>query len=97
VGTDGAPESERIRARAAGPAAERAQALPVYEDLISMHRSLSESLIPTLDDVHALQAQEHPRGTELLTRVRAYLALRSRRDVEVYLGTGSAGAMVGRE
>jgi hypothetical protein len=94
---DDAPECERIRARAADPVTGRAHARPVGEELMSIHRSLSESLVATLDDVHALQTQGHPRGMELLARVRTHLALRSHRDLEVYLGTGPTSAMVGRE
>jgi len=91
------PEACRLRERG-----QRAQgrgpwpALPAYRDLLDVHRSLSEGLIPMLDDLHALDACDCPAAKDGLSQLRAYLSRRSRLDLEVYLGAAPTGAMVGR-
>ncbi len=96
LSADYSPEGQRIRERGHTFEANGMPDMPAYEELIRTHRTLSQALIPTLDDLHALEARGHAIAAKGLSIVRAHFARRSGRDLETYLGLGP-GAMVGRE
>jgi len=90
------PEAHRVHERGRRAQGDAVPAVQAYDELLGLHRSLSEGFIPTLDDLHALDARGCPRAKEGLARVRTHLSRRARLDLEVYLGSAPAGAMVGR-
>ena len=90
------PEALRVRERGERAQDDAVPALPAYDKLHGLHRSLSEDFIPMLDDLHALEARGCPQARDGLSRLRAHLSKRASLDMEVYLGSAPAGAMVGR-
>lgn len=96
-GADCSPEGRRIQERGHTLEANGTLAMPAYEELVRTHRTLSQALIPTLDDLHALESRGHAMAAQGLAIVRAHLACRSGRDLKTYLGLKEPDAMVGRE
>jgi hypothetical protein len=90
------PEGRRIAERGRAMPSRELPALPAYEQLMTTHRSLSDELIPTLDDLHVLAASGDAVATQALQLVRGYLGRRAKRDLDVYLGNEPPAAMVGR-
>ncbi|XYH93742.1 hypothetical protein ACMHYB_38670 [Sorangium sp. So ce1128] len=96
--SNGSPEGRRIQDRGRTMPAKASFAVPAsYDTLLEAHRALSEALIPTVEDLHALADQGGDTPREALTMVRRHLARRVERDVAIYLGAPEQGAMVGRE
>ena len=71
--------------------------LTVYTELTRHHSELNQALIPTLEDLYALDREGNAMATQGLAQLRSHLSRRTGRDLEIYLGAPSSGAMVGRE
>lgn len=94
---DRSPEGVRIQERGEKLKGIQAPGLPAYEELTRHHSELSRALIPTLEDLYALDREGNSIAAQGLAKVHAHLARRTGRDLETYLGAPSSGAMVGRE
>jgi hypothetical protein len=97
VQNDESAEAERIRHRADTGASNTQIEVPARDEVIATHRKLSSALIPTLDDLHALDAKNITVGADGLALVRSHLAQRAARDFEVYLGAPTSKGMIGRD
>jgi hypothetical protein len=94
AGTPGLPALEARRLIEGVRAVPGYAPVPAFEDLNRDYRALSEVLTSLIGCLHDLAPEHGELAGRLLDRVRAYVALRSQRDVAALYAMD--GGLVGR-